>query len=60
MALPIKSIPELTGKAARRFIKISDSTKKGVIDFSKQVEISRKIIDKSVKKMKSMRMNQKE
>ncbi len=60
MALPIKSIPELIGREAEIFIKNADFAKANTIDFSKQVEISRKIIDKSIKKMKSMKMNQKE
>lgn len=60
MALPIKSIPELTGEAAERFIKFADGAKIGFIDFAEQVEISRKIIEKSVEKMKSMKMTQKE
>ena len=60
MALPIKSIPELIGKDAEIFIKNADFEKANTIDFSKEVEISRKIIEKSVKKMKSMRMTQKE
>ena len=54
MALPIKSIPELTGEAAERFIKVADSTKKGTIDFTKEMENSRKILEKSVEQINTI------
>ena len=60
MALPIKLIPELIGKDAEIFIENADFSQSGSIDFTEQVRDARQIIDKSVKKMKSMKMTQKE
>ncbi len=48
MAIPIKSIPELKGEVAKRFIGRANEAEKqkGTVDFSKQVEITNKILDK--------------
>jgi hypothetical protein len=49
MAIPIKVVPVLKGKAARDFILKADAAllKKGTIDFSKQVSIANKILEKA-------------
>jgi hypothetical protein len=49
MAIAIKSIPVLTGKAAKDFHKsVKDNAKKvEKIDFSKQLELTAKILEKS-------------
>ncbi len=49
MAIPIKVVPVLKGKAARDFILKADAalSKKGTIDFSKQVSIANKILEKA-------------
>lgn len=47
MAIAIKDIPTLKGKNARRFAEKADDVlknKKGSIDFSKQIEITKKIL----------------
>ncbi len=56
MALPIRSTHELIGKDAEIFIKNADFARAGFVDFTEQVEISRQIIDKAIKKNKSMKM----
>jgi hypothetical protein len=50
MAIAIKSIPVLTGKAAAKFIAKADqnySQKKSSVDFSKQVSQAEKILAKA-------------
>lgn len=49
MAIPIKTIPILDGESAERFIKEAESNfeKSGTIDYSKQVEICKQILEKS-------------
>jgi hypothetical protein len=49
MAIPIKVVPVLKGKVARDFILKADAalSKKGTIDFSKQVSIANKILEKA-------------
>ncbi len=49
MAIPIKVVPVLKGKAARDFILKADAAlaKQGTIDFSKQVSIANKILEKA-------------
>jgi hypothetical protein len=47
MATPIKSTPELTGKAAQDFIIVMNKLKPSSIDFSKQMKSMRAIIRKS-------------
>lgn len=49
MALEIKSTPVLQGKNAVRFLKQVKQVEKGQkIDFSEQVSIARKILNKSL------------
>jgi hypothetical protein len=49
MPIPIKVVPVLKGKAARDFILKADAAlaKQGTIDFSKQVSIANKILEKA-------------
>lgn len=49
MAIPIKVVPVLKGKAASDFILKADAalSKQGTIDFSKQVSIANKILEKA-------------
>ena len=49
MALPIKSIPVLTGKAAKEFQKNIDKNlkNKGSVDFSKQKQMMKEILIRS-------------
>lgn len=50
MALPIKSIPELRGKDAERFIKQADKNlreNRGKINFQKEIEIAERILAKA-------------
>jgi hypothetical protein len=49
MALPIKSIPTLTGKVAEDFIRMADENlkHKGTIDFTKQREAAERILIKA-------------
>jgi hypothetical protein len=49
MAIPIKVVPVLKGKAARDFVLKADAavSKKGTIDFSKQVSIANRILEKA-------------
>ena len=50
MALAIKSVPVLKGKAAAEFIKNADAASekmRGAIDFTKQAETAAKIIAKA-------------
>jgi len=53
MAIAIKSIPTLTEKVAKTFIRKADAEtkKRGSVDFSKQVSSANKILEKA-KKMK--------
>lgn len=48
MALEIRSCPLLTGKVAKKFIENAEKAykNKGTIDFSKQVEITNRILAK--------------
>lgn len=49
MALKIQTVPILTGKSAERFeekARIAES-QKGTIDLSKEIEICKKILEKS-------------
>ncbi len=48
MAIPIKSIPELKGKLASEFVKMATANVKKMhsVDFSKQAEKAKKIIEK--------------
>ncbi|WP_316788834.1 hypothetical protein [Pedobacter frigoris] len=49
MALAIKSIPVLQAKVATKFVRnaSANSSKKGSVDFSAQVEQASKILDKA-------------
>lgn len=49
MAIPIKVVPVLTGDAAKRFDQKATETvaKKGTINFSKELEIAKKILAKA-------------
>ncbi|WP_183560624.1 hypothetical protein [Mucilaginibacter sp. SP1R1] len=49
MAIAIKSIPVLSGKAAKKFVSAADSNykRKSTIDFSVQVEKANKILAKA-------------
>jgi hypothetical protein len=49
MALPIRNIPVLEGEVAERFLREARKVEKNphTIDFSKQMEKSRAIIEKS-------------
>ncbi len=52
MALEIKPIPVLRGKAAERFVEEADRNareRRGSIDFTKQVEKMRAILKRSMK-----------
>ncbi len=49
MALEIKSTPVLQGESATRFLDKAEEVEKGAKkDFSKQVDIARKILKKSL------------
>lgn len=52
MAMAISNIPVLTGEAAERFVQLAKQAEKerGSIDFSKQREMFRKILEKSQRK----------
>lgn len=50
MATEIRNIPTLKGNVAKTFIEMSERTakeKKATIDFSKQIEIGKKILAKA-------------
>lgn len=49
MAIYVKPIPTLTGEIARHFNKMAreNETNRGSIDFSKQVETAKRILEKS-------------
>ena len=49
MAIEIRSIPNLNGKDAERFIQAANKAenKPATVDFSKQTKIARKILEKS-------------
>ena len=49
MAVYIKPIPVLTGKVAEKFEKAAreSEAKRGTIDFSKEVAMTRRILEKS-------------
>jgi len=50
MAIPIRTIPTLTGKQAQSFLKLAhrnETEKAGTLDFSKQFGIVKKILSKS-------------
>lgn len=47
MALPIKSIPVLTSKALKRFNRKIKNVKSKSINFTKELETTKKIIEKS-------------
>jgi hypothetical protein len=51
MAIVIKSIPTLNGKDAERFIQAANKaeSKPATVDFSKQAQIARKILEKAKK-----------
>jgi len=51
MAIPIRSIPVLEGKVAERFLREARKVEKNphTIDFSKQMETYRTIVEKSRK-----------
>lgn len=51
MTIPIRSVPILKGNVATSFIKKADANliKKSTIDFSKEVSISNKILNKTKK-----------
>lgn len=52
MAVYIKAIPTLRGKAAERFVKMSEENlrRRGTVDFSKAAANSREILAKRVEK----------
>lgn len=52
MAMAISNIPVLTGEAAERFIRLAKQAEKerGTIDFSKEREKFRKILERSKNK----------
>lgn len=49
MAIYIKPIPTLTGKVAERFEKVAreNEAKRGTVDFSHEVEITKRILERS-------------
>jgi len=49
MAIAIKSIPTLTEKAAKSFVKQADSSfqKKGTVNFSQEVKTAKSILAKA-------------
>ena len=49
MAVYIKPIPTLTGKVAEKFEKIAreNEKKRGTVDFSREVEMTKRILEKS-------------
>jgi hypothetical protein len=49
MAIPIKAVPRLEGKAARDFIMRADAalSERGSISFSKEVQTLNKILEKA-------------
>ena len=49
MAIYIKPIPTLTGKGAEKFEKIAreNEKKRGTVDFSREVEMTKRILEKS-------------
>lgn len=49
MAVYIKPIPVLTGEVAEKFEKAAreSEAKKGTVDFSKEVEMTRRILERS-------------
>lgn len=49
MAIPIKAVPPLKGKAARDFIMKADAalSQRGSVDFSKEVQTLNKILEKA-------------
>ena len=49
MAIYIKPIPTLTGKVAEKFEKIAreNQKKRGTVDFSREVEMTKRILEKS-------------
>jgi len=49
MALPIRTIPDLTGAVAERFLRLAEEAEKNPvkIDFSKQMEIMREVMKKA-------------
>lgn len=50
MAIPIQTIPVLTGKQGQRFLEIArknEIEKAGTLDFSKQFRTMRKILSRS-------------
>jgi len=50
MAIPIRTIPTLTGKQARNFLKLAyrnEIEKAGTLDFSEQFGIVKRILSKS-------------
>jgi len=51
MATPIRPIPILTGEAAERFVRLAEEAERNPkkIDFSKQREACRKMLEKSRK-----------
>lgn len=52
MAMAISNIPVLTGEAAERFVQLAKQAEKerGTIDFSKQREMFRKMMERSRRK----------
>jgi len=55
MALEIRSCPTLKGKVAKRFVKNAEEAfkNKGTIDFTKQAEITNRILDKYYKRQEN-------
>ena len=49
MAITVKPIPTLSGDAAEVFLRqqMENEEKRGSVDFSKQISIARKILEKS-------------
>lgn len=49
MAIYIKPIPTLTGKVAEKFEKMArkNESRRGTVDFSREVEMTKKILEKS-------------
>jgi len=47
VVIPMSYIPTLEGDEAEDFIRKADNTKKGSIDWSKQIEDCKKILEKS-------------
>ena len=46
MAIYIKPIPTLTGKVAEKFARENEK-KRGTVDFSREVEMTKRILEKS-------------